>query len=187
MEGYMSKLNQLFRSRTAQALVLAVLFTCALTTNGFGAAGAESCAANPANRELDYWLGNWKIGAQDSSGNARSAVTLSLDKCLVVEDWDGGRGHRGQNVFGYSADDKNWYGLFADNEGRVHVFTSGKVASGTAVFEGTSRGPTGGSVLNRVKVVRLNPNQVEQTWEKSNDNGATWNVVFRGEYSRANH
>jgi hypothetical protein len=38
--------------------------------------------------------------------------------------------------------------------------------------------------LNRVKVIRLNPNKVEQTWEKSNDNGATWSVVFRGEYSR---
>jgi putative sterol carrier protein len=56
-------------------------------------------------------------------------VTLSLDKCLAVENWDGGGGHRGQNVFGYSADDKNWYGMFADNQGRVHVFTSGKVGT----------------------------------------------------------
>ena len=76
--------------------------------------------------------------------------------------------------------------MFADNKGRVHVFTSGKVASGTAEFEGTGRGPNGESVLNRVKVIRLNPNKVEQTWEKSTDNGANWNVVFRGEYSRAN-
>jgi hypothetical protein len=113
-------------------------------------------------------------------------VTLSRDKCLVVENWDGGRGHRGQNVFGYSADDKSWYGMFADNEGRVHVFTSGKVADGTAEFEGTSRGPNGESILNRVKVTRVSSNKVEQTWEKSSDNGANWHVVFRGEYSRAN-
>ena len=84
---------------------------------------ADSCAANSANRQLDYWLGNWKIGAEGSSGNAHSTVSLSLDKCLVVENWDGGRGHYGQNVFGYSADDKSWYGMFADNEGRVHIFT----------------------------------------------------------------
>jgi hypothetical protein len=32
----------------------------------------------------------------------------------------------------------------------------------------------------------MNPNKVEQMWEKSTDNGTTWNVVFRGEYSRAN-
>jgi hypothetical protein len=145
------------------------------------APGPDSCATNSANRQLDYWLGTWKIG---SSGNAHSTVTLSLDKCLVVENWDGGRGHYGQNVFGYSADDRSWYGLFADNEGRVHVFTSGKVASDTAAFEGTSRGPNGEAVLNRVKIIRLNPNSVEQTWEKSTDNGTSWNVAFRGEYSR---
>jgi hypothetical protein len=76
--------------------------------------------------------------------------------------------------------------MFADNEGRVHVFTSGTVESGIAEFEGTSHGPNGESVLNRVKITRVNSNKVEQTWEKSNDNGATWNVVYRGEYSRAN-
>ena len=147
---------------------------------------ADSCAAHPANRQLDYWIGHWTIGAPGAAGNAHSTVSLSLDKCLVVENWDGGRGHSGQNVFGYSADDKSWYGMFADNEGRVHVFTSGKVADGSAEFEGTSHGLNGESIVNRVKVVRLNPNTVEQTWEKSTDNGATWNVVFRGVYARAN-
>jgi len=162
-----------------------LLTSLAFATRGF-ATHADACAANSAYRQLDYWLGTWTIGAQGSSGNAHSTVSASLDKCLVVENWDGGRGHYGQNFFGYSADDKSWYGMFADNEGRVHVFTSGKVADGRAEFEGTSRGPAGESILNRVKVTRASPNTVEQTWEKSNDNGATWNVVFRGVYSRAN-
>lgn len=181
----MNKLTVIFKSGALKSIFLAVLFVLVLATNGF-ASGAESCATNSANRQLDYWLGNWKIGAEGSSGNAQSSVSLSLDKCLVVEHWDGGRGHHGQNTFGYSVDDKSWYGMFADNEGRVHVFTSGKVADGTAQFEGTSRGPNGESVLNRVKITRLNPDKVEQTWEKSNDNGATWKMVFRGEYLRAN-
>ena len=181
----MNKLIPMLNSRALKSTFLAVLFALGLTTNGF-AAGADSCAANSANRQFDYWLGNWKIGSGGATGNARSTVTLSLDKCLIVESWDGGRGHHGQNIFGYSADDKSWYGMFADNEGRVHVFTSGKVADGTAEFGGTSRGPNGESILNRMKVIRFNPNQVEQTWEQSNDNGATWKVVFRGEYLRAN-
>jgi hypothetical protein len=170
----------------SKSIFLAVLFSVVFVANGFAATDADSCAANSANRQLDYWLGNWKVGAEGSSGNAHSTVSPSLDKCLIVENWDGGRGHYGQNVFGYSADDKSWYGMFADNEGRVHVFTTGKVASGTAEFEGASRGPNGESVLNRVKIIRVNPNKIEQTWEKSTDNGANWNLVFRGEYSRAN-
>jgi hypothetical protein len=182
----MNRIILILNRSVSKSILLAILFGLACATNGFAATDADSCATNTANRQLDYWLGNWKVGAEGSSGNAHSTVTLSLDKCLVVENWDGGRGHYGQNVFGYSGDDKSWYGMFADNEGRVHVFTSGKIASGTAEFEGTSRGPHGESVLNRVKLVRLNPNKVEQTWEKSTDNGASWNVVFRGEYSRAN-
>lgn len=164
-------------------VIITTMIGCVLASNGY-AATASSCASNPQNRELDYWIGNWNIGAPGSSGNAHSTVSLSLDKCLVVENWDGGRGHSGENVFGYSADDKSWYGLFADNEGRVHVFTSGKVSSGSAQFEGASRGENGETVLNRVKIVRVNPDAVEQTWQKSSDNGATWEIVFRGEYSR---
>jgi hypothetical protein len=183
--GDMKKPIVIPKSTASKAIVLALLFCLAFTAHGFAATNSDSCVANSASRQLDYWLGNWKIGADGSSGNAHSSVTLALDKCLVVENWDGGRRHYGQNVFCYSADDKSWYGMFADNEGRVHVFTSGKVSSGSAEFEGTSRGANGETLLNRVKVVRLGPDKVEQTWEKSSDNGVTWSVVFRGEYSRA--
>lgn len=163
---------------------VAALIGLGLIGSAIAATESSACSANPKSRQLDYWLGNWKIGAPGSAENAHSTVSLSLDKCLVIENWDGGRGHRGENIFGYSPDDNSWYGLFADNEGRVHVFTSGRVSSGLAEFEGKSRGENGESVLNRVKVVRLNSDKVEQTWEKSSDHGATWNVVFRGEYSR---
>ena len=98
------------------------------------------CAVNAENRQLDYGLGNWKIGIAGSSSDAHSTVRLLLDKCLVVENWEGGRGHSGQNSLGYSADDRSWYGMFADNEGRVHVFTSGKVSAGSAEFTGTAEG-----------------------------------------------
>ena len=156
-----------------------------LTATSLAATSSAPCA-NTEHKEFDFWLGNWKIGAPGSSATAHSVVTASLDQCLIVENWDGGRGHSGQNLFGYSADDNTWYGMFADNEGRVHVFTSGKVSAGAAEFEGTSRGQNGETVLNRVQIVRQDPNRVEQTWQKSTDNGKTWNTVFRGEYSRAN-
>ena len=169
--------------RSNSGLIITTLIACVLIASAYGAT-APPCVSNPQSRELDYWVGNWRIGAAGSSGTAHSTVSLALDKCLVVENWDGGRGHSGKNVFGYSADDKSWHGLFADNEGRLHVFTSGKVSSGSAQFEGASRGGNGETVLNRVIIVRLNPDRVQQTWEKSDDNGSTWKVAFRGEYSR---
>lgn len=155
-----------------------------LATRAFGATNAAACATNPNNRALDFWLGHWTIAAPGGAPNATSKVTLELDKCLVVERWDGGRGHAGENFFGYSADDSSWHGLFADNEGRVHVFLHGAAATGSAEFSGPSRGPQGGTILNRVTIRRISETQVEQTWQKSSDGGKIWTTVFRGEYTR---
>jgi hypothetical protein len=142
-----------------------------------------SCSASPENRQLDYWLGEWTITFPGATGGATSKVYLELDKCLLVESWDGRKGHNGENLFAYSSDDKHWHAMFADNQGRVHVF-EGKVEAGAAEFTGPSRGPNGETVLNRIKVVRVGADKVEQSWEKSTDGGATWTTEFRGQYSR---
>ncbi len=163
--------------------VPAIWLACAVS--GLAAADSGSCAADPQSRQFDFWLGDWTVAAPSGSSTAGSKVSLALDQCLLVENWDGGRGHSGENLFAYSRDDKTWYGMFADNEGRVHIFTSGKVASGVAEFQGASRDPKGATVLNKVRVVRIDANRVEQTWQKSTDNGATWTTEFRGAYTRA--
>jgi hypothetical protein len=146
--------------------------------------GAGPCAANPENRALDFWLGEWTISAPGGSPNATSRVTLELDKCVVFERWNGGSGHTGENLFAYSADDKSWHGMFADNEGRVHVFLDGTAAPGSAEFSGPSRGPQGETILNRVTIHRVGDGRVEQVWQKSSNDGKTWTTVFRGEYTR---
>jgi hypothetical protein len=157
------------------------------TYRAFGASEPGVCSSSLESRQLDYWLGDWSVGSLGSSGGGSSTVSLSLDQCLFVERWDGGKGHAGENVFAYSPDDKTWRALFADNEGRVHIFVDGTVTSGSAEFHGPSRGPNGEAFLNRVKIVRVSPDKVQQIWDKSTDNGATWNTVFSGDYSRKRH
>lgn len=144
----------------------------------------QPCVSSPKNRALNFWIGQWSISAPGGSPSATSTVSLDLDKCLVVERWDGGRGHTGENLFGYSADDESWHGLFADNAGRVHVFVDGKASTGLAQFSGPSRGANGENILNRVTIRRISENNVEQAWEKSSDGGKTWTIAFRGEYTR---
>jgi|SRR5580704_5129362 hypothetical protein len=153
-------------------------------TPALAAVDSAPCSANSVTRQLDYWLGNWTVTYPGTSGSSTSKVYLSLDQCLFIESWDNGKGHLGQNMFAYSPDDKAWYGMFADNQGRVHVFVDGKIASGSAEFNGPSRGSNGETVLNRVKIVGLAPDKVEQTWEKSTDKGGSWTTVFSGEYVR---
>lgn len=145
---------------------------------------AGPCVSNPDNRALDFWLGDWSVAAPGSAPSAKSTVVLELDKCVVVERWDGGRGHTGENVLAYSADDQSWHGLFADNEGRVHLFFHGKASPGSVEFSAPSRGPKGETTLNRVTISRINADQVQQLWQKSSDEGKTWTTAFRGQYTR---
>ena len=154
-----------------------------MPSSASAASGPGPCAG-AENRQLDYWLGDWVISAPGGTGSSASKVTLSLDKCVVVENWGDGKDHQGMNLFGYSADDKSWHGFFADNRGRVHVFVEGKVSSDVAEFQGPSTGEDGQTVLNRVRIVRDTPDKVEQIWEKSTDKGITWSTAFRGEYTR---
>lgn len=150
----------------------------------FAAPDAESCATNRQSRQLDFWLGNWTVTYPGASTASSSKVRLELNKCVLVENWNGGKDHQGINVFAYSADDQRWHGMFADNEGRVHVF-EGKVDEGTAEFQGPGVGPNGEKDLNRIRITRQGPDRVRQTWEKSKDNGSKWVTVFQGEYTRS--
>jgi len=163
--------------------VLFYLMLAAACPAGAAYASAASaplpCASNPA-RQLDFWLGTWSV----DSGRGRSDVQLSLDKCQLVESWASNTSdHRGQNTIAYNSEDKVWYGLFVDNPGRAHML-SGTVSDGSAEFQGPGRDEDGMSVLKRVRIVRVNPQTVDQIWEKSTDNGATWTTDFKMEYLR---
>ena len=167
-------------------LILAVVLLVPwLTAPAFAAPGPGTCASDSVSRQLDFWLGCWKMADPGASG-ASSKVYLSLDKCVFIERWENGKGHVTDKTFAYSPDDQAWYGMFADNEGRAHLFTEGKVTSGKAEFRGQSRGPKGETVLNKLTVTPMPPNKLEETWEKSSDNGANWTTSYKAEYVRAN-
>jgi hypothetical protein len=170
-------------SRSILLLVLIGSWFSLAAISVSAAADSGPCATNSESRQLDFWIGDWTVTYPGMPGSATSKVSLALDQCLLTESWNGGKGHSGMNMFAYSSDDKSWHGMFADNEGRVHIF-EGKVAPGSAEFFGPSTSPDGQAVLNRIRVVRLSTNKVEQTWEKSTDKGAHWTTAFRGEYSR---
>jgi hypothetical protein len=174
-------------TKTARLLACTCIIIAACLSMNLSVASAtndQPCAGSQQTRQLDYWLGRWTMGS--GADKSTSTVTLSLDKCVFVEHWDNGKGHVTEKMIGYSPEDKNWYGMFADNQGRVHVFVDGNVSTDSAEFRGPSKGPNGESILNRLKVNRLPADKLEEIWEKSTDNGNTWTTAYRAEYSRAN-
>lgn len=169
-------------------LVLLITAACGLwfAPAAKSAAEEQACAGNAYSRQLDYWVGDWVVTNPGGAGNtSTSMVRLALDQCAVIENWSDHKGHEGQNIFGYSQGDESWRGMFFDNRGHVHVLVDGKVEAGAAEFLGPSRGAHGEAVLNRIRLVRVGPDNIEQTWEKSTDNGRSWLQQFRLEYARS--
>jgi hypothetical protein len=165
-------------------LIVALAVGLAASAPMIHAAERSPCATDPPSRALDFWLGNWWVTYPGAPKRSTSKVTLTLDKCLIVETWSDGSGHNGENIFAYGQDDRTWHGLFADNRGRLHVFVEGKVAGGVAEFLGPSLAPGGESVLNRMRVTPVGTDKLQQTWEKSVDSGHTWTQEFSLDYSR---
>jgi len=176
-------MNHTLRKRTGRSVLVIAVMLAAWFTPTRTLAADTSCAANPKSRALDFWLGDWSIAAPGGGPDASSSVTPDLDHCLVVERWKGGD-ETGVNFFGYSPDDKSWHGLFANNQGHIHVFFDGTVASDIAEFTGPNKGSDGRTILNRITIRRIDANHAEQMWEKSPDGGKTWTTLFRLQYTR---
>jgi len=148
------------------------------------AENSKPCTKNADAHQLDFWIGEWTVSHNESANTAKSKVYSSLDQCILIESWEGDGDHTGQNVLAYNSEEKQWLLLFADNFGHAHLF-QGKASPGMVEFDGTSHDSNGAVVLHKLKIVRKDANEVEQSWEKSSDNGATWITVFRGEYHRS--
>ena len=172
------------KSRLLKPFCLVIAIGFWLGSAALAANEEKPCAGSLETRQLDFWLGHWTMGT--GAEKSTSKVSLSLDKCVFVERWENEKGHVTEKVFAYSPEEKNWYGIFTDNQGRVHVFLDGKVTSDLAEFHGPSRGPNGEGVLNRLKIIHVSPDKLEEVWEKSSDKGATWTLAYRAQYSREN-
>ena len=85
----------------------------------------------PGSRQLDYWLGDWKISGPGAGPNATSRVYLAARRMH-------GRGGvgteagatQGRTCLVTVPTTKSWHGMFVDSQGRVHVFVHGQGCTG---------------------------------------------------------
>jgi hypothetical protein len=146
------------------------------------ASDASPCRS-AAYRALNFTIGTWKVTDPDGGSRGVATVAYNLAGCAVVESWSAPDGHSGTNVDAYSSDDNRWHRLFVDNKGHVHTFV-GTTTRMRIRYEGSSKGPHGEDVLNRLSITAQNPNEMIQVWQQSHDRGRTWNGVFFDHYSR---
>jgi hypothetical protein len=106
--------------------------------------GLQACAA-PLHRQFDFWVGDWDVfeRADPAHRVARAQVSLILDGCVLLEEYDGADGHRGKSFSLYDAATKRWRQTWVTNRGEVLDIQGELDPSGAMVLTGFDRDPAG--------------------------------------------
>lgn len=162
-------------------LLLCLVFATALS--------AQEQAPPPAPcqgveaRQFDFWLGDWTVRwGEDASGTNR--VTSELGDCVIVENFNGlpGTPLIGMSVSTYNRQIAQWQQTWVDNQGGYLDFTGGWQGDRMILQRQATR--EGVDFLQRMVWYDIQEDQLQWHWERSDDDGATWQVLWHLQYER---
>jgi len=163
--------------RTCRALLLAIV----VMALHFNPAMAQQTCAGDEYRQFDFWVGTWEVTARGGVAG-RNEITLEENGCVLHEHWSGAKGGTGQSFNIYDRGGRLWHQFWVDNSGTV-LHLSGGMTEGVMLLTGTTTGPGGKLVHQRLSFTPNSDGTVRQLWEQSPD-GESWSVVFDGLYRK---
>jgi hypothetical protein len=135
-----------------------------------------------AGRELDFWVGNWKVYVgKDFAGT--DVVTKSLNGFSITESWHGAsKGDNGSSLFYYMPAKKQWKQVWVTGIGVYKEKLSAPVPNGIR-FSGTVFLPRGRTYQDRTTLTTMPNGEVHQVIESLQ--GGKWVVGFDAVYRKA--
>ena len=143
----------------------------------------EASCAQPEARQFDFWLGEWDLTWGDG-GRGTNRITKILDGCVIQEEFDGtpAISLKGLSVSTFNAALGKWQQTWVDNSGGyldlVGEFVEGKmILSRDAIVQEKP-------VKQRMVFYNITANELDWRWERSDDKGQNWQVVWQIHYLR---
>jgi len=134
---------------------------------------------NPEN-QFDFWLGEWKVTwGEDGTGTNR--IERILDGKIIEENFIAPDLH-GISVSAYDPERGLWCQAWVDNNGTYLDFT-GKFEDGKMIL-GRDAIVKGQACRQKMVWYDIQENKLEWNWERSDDNGQTWRVLWQIHYTR---
>lgn len=165
---------------------LALLFaTMALASTASAQQETSPPCSQPEASQFDFWLGEWEL-EWGEDGRGRNVITRALEDCVIVEDFDGtpAIGLRGRSVSVFDAQSGQWRQTWVDNQGGYLDF-SGAFSNSRMVLMRAAM-LDGQQVLQRMVWYDIGDDSLRWNWERSDDGGASWEVLWEIRYTRAN-
>lgn len=145
--------------------------------------GSQAKCLEPERRQFDFWIGEWDVSWGENQRGTNS-VRATLDGCVIMESFDGRPAItlQGVSVSSFNQQNSKWQQTWVDNNGSYLDFVGGwqkdkMVLERPAVVDGKS-------VLQRMVWYNIKPDSLEWNWERSEDSGKTWNVLWQITYRR---
>jgi len=134
-------------------------------------------------RQFDFWLGEWDL-TWGEDGRGTNVITAVLDQRVIQEQFDGRPATplQGLSVSTYNMQLGKWQQTWVDNSGSYLDFV-GEFAAGKMIL---SREATlaGQPILQRMVWYNIAEQSLDWNWERSTDDGETWQIMWHIHYQR---
>ena len=168
--------------------VLVLLLCCPA---GFVTAqtSANPCAA-PEQKQFDFWVGEWDVswpGSQPGETlHATNSIHRILDNCVVEENFQAEAPPpplHGKSLSLFDTRSGKWKQTWVDNQGGYLDFI-GEFRDGQMILARKFTDPKGLEIHQRMVWKNISPQAFDWSWERSEDSGKTWKVVWPLRYQR---
>jgi hypothetical protein len=134
---------------------------------------------------LDFWLGSWVV-SWAGGGHGTNVIRRILDDRVIEESFDGSDADglpMGRSLSVMDTATGSWRQTWVDTTGAylafVGVEVNGRIGfQRQAVLDGTA-------VLQRMVWTDVSADEFRWQWQRSTDDGASWDVTWEIDYRRA--
>ncbi len=141
----------------------------------------KPCASKEAS-QFDFWLGKWNLTWAEGKGT--NHITKIMGGCVIHEAFDGTPSMplKGMSVSTYDARSGQWKQTWVDNSGSYLDLVGGMQGDQMVLVHNTVI--KGKPLRYRMVFYNIAENELDWSWERSEDAGATWTVLWQIHYTR---
>jgi len=135
---------------------------------------------NQPENQFDFWLGEWDVTwGKDGKGSNRIERILGGK---IIQETFSAPDFQGISVSAYDPERKSWCQTWVDSNGTYLDFT-GRLEDGrmTLAREAIVKGVT---CRQRMVWYEIQDDRFKWNWERSDDGGQTWRVLWQIHYTR---
>jgi len=166
------------------------LFTLLLFLAASYTVQAQTTVPKEPSNWFDFWVGNWELTWESNGviGKGTNTIERTLNGKVLQENFtatEGAmKGYVGKSWSVYNKNTNTWHQTWVDNQGAYLDFT-GKRNGNRLYFQRSATNPkTDLTTWQRMTFYNIEADRFTWDWEKSTDNGETWELAWRINYVR---